>query len=176
MSIRRQNITPDVYLKPGEAIISNNAAIVSTVLGSCVSITMFNLQWKIGAICHNLLPICRDKSMCGDNCPEAFRYVECTIKRMVTEFTSRGINKSAIEVKLFGGADMFKPNAGKNNSITVGKQNIETAIKMLGDFGLKIVTSDTGGSRGRKIIFYTQTGQVLLKRLNKTEMSKYAAR
>ena len=173
MSIRKKNITPDIYLKPGETVISNNAAIVSTILGSCISITMFNLQWRIGAICHNLLPTCRDKRKCSDNCTEAFRYVECTIKRMVNKFTSRGIRQSEIEVKLFGGSDMFNLTVGENSSVTVGKQNIETALKVLGDSGLKIAASDTGGSVGRKIVFCTQTGKVFLKRLNKAEIKKY---
>jgi len=173
MNICEQNLVPDIYLKPGEAVISEKAAIVSTVLGSCISLTMFNIKSKIGAICHNLLPVCRDKSMCNDNCHEAFRYVECTIQRMVSEFTVRGIKKSEIEVKLFGGSDMFKISGGKNNSATVGKQNVETALKILSDLGIRVAAADTGGSRGRKIIFCTQTGQVFLKRLNKTEIQIY---
>ena len=173
MSSHKNHIVPDIYLKPGEAVISNRAEIVSTVLGSCISITMFSLRQKMGAICHNLLPKCKEKSVCNDNCHEAFRYVECTIRRMLDEFISRGINQNEIEVKIFGGADMFKLTAVKKSSVTVGRQNIDTALKILGDFGLKIAASDTGGTHGRKIVFCTQTGTVLLKRLEKAELNTY---
>jgi chemotaxis protein CheD len=170
MSICKDNIAPDFYLKPGEVILSDKAAIVSTVLGSCISVTLFNQRLKIGAICHNLLPICKDKHLCSDNCPEAFRYVECTIGRMLKEFSSLGIAEREIEVKLFGGAAMFNLDRIANSAKNVGRQNIETALKILDEYSIKLAASDTGGSQGRKIIFYTHTGEVCLKRLNRTEM------
>ena len=166
-------VRTDIYLRPGDIFISGEPATISTVLGSCVSVTMFNQEQKIGAICHNLLPVCKDKSRCRDNCPQAFRYVECTITRMVKEFTSRGIYLGDIEVKLFGGADMFNVKISNTGPLTVGKQNIETALRILSETGLRISASDTGGSEGRKIIFHTHTGKVLLKRLNRIEMKKY---
>lgn len=35
--------------------------------------------------------------------------------------------------------------------------------------GLTLITRDVGGIQGRKIFFYTHTGEVLLKRLTKRQ-------
>jgi chemotaxis receptor (MCP) glutamine deamidase CheD len=45
-----------VFLKPGELYIGKEPAVVSNILGSCVSITMFSERLGAGGICHALLP------------------------------------------------------------------------------------------------------------------------
>jgi chemotaxis protein CheD len=166
------NSIREVYLKPGEVIISDKASSISTVLGSCVSVTMFSRQFNIGAICHNLLPACKDRHSCSGPCSESFRYVECTIERMAQEFSARGVDRRSIEVKLFGGSDMFNACGVRNSALSVGKQNVEMALRILNELGMKPVASDTGGKRGRKIIFHTHTGEVYLKRLSKTDIKE----
>ncbi len=47
---------PVYYLRPGELHIADHPGIVTTVLGSCVSVTMFSRRREVGAICHGLMP------------------------------------------------------------------------------------------------------------------------
>ena len=156
---------PLVYLKPGEMYIAQDRpALVTTVLGSCISASMFSERFRIGAICHGLLPNCRGKQECDGTCTEGFRYVDCSIRQMAKQFDALGVLRGEIKVKLFGGADMFTPKDGGRASASVGRQNIETAMKVIMDEGLTLVASDVGGVRGRKILFYAHTGEVLLKR------------
>lgn len=42
----------NAFLKPGEAIVSPNPILVSTVLGSCIAVTMYSPEKRVGAICH----------------------------------------------------------------------------------------------------------------------------
>lgn len=154
---------PVLYLKPAEMHIADSPSIVKTVLGSCVSITMFNRRLKVGAICHGMLPHCRRKAGCRDECAEGFKYVDYSIRQMLERFRSMGIGHREIEVKLFGGADMFATDAGERE--TVGVQNTKTALRIFEKERLTLRTSDTGGSQGRKLFFYTHTGEVFLKRL-----------
>jgi len=160
----------NVYLKPGEIFISDKPTIVKTVLGSCISLTMFNSRLRVGAICHGMLPDCNE--MNGPNCAciEGYRYVDCSIRNMLEEMHSLGILNEEIEVKIFGGADMFKTVRGRPNSINVGEQNMTAAFKIMGDSNLRLAASDIGGSSGREIIFIPNTGQVFLKKLKKAEM------
>ncbi len=152
-----------VYLKPGEIYIARNEpTVVTTVLGSCISVAMFNERLNVAAICHGLLPKCRDKKACDESCSEGFRYVDCSIRHMLASFSSLGIRRSEIQVKLFGGSDMFESR--NPSSISVGKQNIEAALKLIEDERLSLVSCDVGGPLGRKIFFHTQTGEILLKR------------
>jgi chemotaxis protein CheD len=158
---------PVVYLKPGELYIARRPTIVTTVLGSCISVTMFNRRLGIGAICHGLLPRCRDKKKCDDNCTEEFKYVGCSVRSMVEEFIMSGSKRNEIEVKVFGGADVFALKGVDRKSANIGKQNIKAALSVIRSEGLHLLTSDVGGVAGRKIFFNTQTGEVFLKRLKR---------
>ena len=50
---------PVIYLKSGEIYFTEEPVIVLTVLGSCVSVTLFHRRLGYSAICHGLLPRCR---------------------------------------------------------------------------------------------------------------------
>jgi chemotaxis protein CheD len=43
-----------VFLRPGEMYLDEESAEVSTILGSCVSVSMFCRRIRIGAIWHAL--------------------------------------------------------------------------------------------------------------------------
>ncbi len=156
---------PVVYLKPGEMYTAEMPTMVSTVLGSCVSVTMFSRRFRIGAICHGFLPKRTHTKHADSHYMEEFKYVDYSIMQMVEGFDKYGIKRSEIEVKLFGGADALSLQGDNPCAFTVGRQNIQTAVQVIKNERLILIISDTGGVRGRKLIFYTHTGEVLLKRL-----------
>ena len=158
---------PQVYLKPGEMHFAECPTLVVTVLGSCLSVTMFSRRKGLGGICHGLLPSCGGQHTCNGGCLEGFKYVDCSIEQMVKLFDKYGVKRSEIEVKCFGGADMFSREIKVPGLVSVGRQNVQTAEKILAHEGLSILKMDVGGLRGRKILFYTDTGDVFLKRLTK---------
>ncbi|MBA4373160.1 MAG: chemotaxis protein CheD [Thermodesulfovibrio sp.] len=155
---------PSVYLKPGEFAISGEPSVITTVLGSCISVTMFNPRLKIGAICHGLLPQCKDEGPCDNACGNGFKYVDCSIRLMLEEFRKKGVGAAEIETKLFGGSDMYLPEEIRPGNITVGRQNIDAAFRICGEERLQVLKSDTGGIYSRKILFHPHTGEVYLKR------------
>ncbi|HEY6872316.1 MAG TPA: chemotaxis protein CheD [Geobacteraceae bacterium] len=157
-----------VNLKPGEIFIGDTPCLVSTLLGSCVAITLFAARHRLGAICHALLPACGAGG--GAGCPERFRHVRCAVLCMLTDFRGRGIPVAGIEAKLFGGADMFpgEPDRdGKGGRGTVGGQNVAMAENLLGGAGIRVAIADVGGVQGRKILFRPDTGEVFLRRLDR---------
>lgn len=160
---------PHHYLKPGEMFFGTEPALVSTLLGSCVSVVMFAPRLRIGAICHGLLPVCRDNAncQCTSECGDGFRYVSCSIRLMLDRFRNAGVGSRELEVKLFGGSDMFALEGNERGKQGVGRQNVEIARQILDEEGIRVMAADTGGARGRKIYFYTHTGEVLMKRLNR---------
>lgn len=149
---------PIVYLKPGELYFAEEPTLVTTILGSCVSIVMYNSRLCTGGICHALLPT----GSCASD--EGLRYVECSVHRMLETLHERGIQRHEIEVKLFGGSDILKISRTESRIKTIGRQNIDRALAIIREEGLNLVSSDLGGSMGRKLFFYTHTGEVLLKR------------
>ncbi|MEA3545639.1 MAG: chemotaxis protein CheD [Thermodesulfobacteriota bacterium] len=147
----------EIYLKPGELVIAEVPVEVSTVLGSCVSVTLFIPQLKIGAICHAVLPR-------GDS-DEPAKYVDQSVHYMLNHLKRFNVRPAEIVAKLFGGANMFSQNCSDGSDCTVGAKNIREATQCLRHAGLGLAASDTGGEQGRKLIFYTHTGEVMLKRV-----------
>jgi chemotaxis protein CheD len=90
---------------------------------------------------------------------------------MLAWFMQRGVTRGEIDVKIFGGSDMFSAGE-KMTSMTVGQQNIVKAFQVIEEERLCINASDVGGTKGRKILFISHTGVVLLKRLRKSETEK----
>jgi len=159
-----------IYLKPGEFHFGENPAVVSTILGSCVSVTMFHPGSGTGAICHGLLPRCGGKKSCNGTCLEGFKYIDCSIKRMIKKFDALGINRVDIQVKIFGGSDMFGTGSSDVLSKTIGMENVMVANTMIEKAGLRVAAFDTRGNQGRKILFFPHTGEVFLKRLRVAEI------
>jgi chemotaxis protein CheD len=146
-----------LFLYPGEVCFTREPTIVSTVLGSCVSITMYHPLSKTGAMCHAMLPEHRRSSE-----PEPFRFVDSAVDHMIDTFRKLGIRKDEIEVKLFGGSDVVEV---LTDAVTVGEQNVEKALEIIDREHLSLAAKDVRGERGRKIFFHTHTGGILLKRL-----------
>lgn len=156
--IPRGPLLESIYLKPGELAVAERPALVSTVLGSCVAVTLFSPRLGIGAISHAMLPLAAGRS--------DFKYVDSSLLHMLAQFDRLQVSKRELVVKLFGGADMFEPAQASGGS-TVGRQNIQAARVLLRQEGLSVQAEDTGGRQGRKLLFYTHTGEVLLKRLSR---------
>ena len=160
--MRQQKGIETRYLHPGEICICTRPSRVITVLGSCVSITMFNPRLRMGAICHGTLPRCRSvKEECLKPCIDAFKYTDCAIRHMLHAFRNHGIMNNEIEIKLFGGADTLT----SRSSNAIGSQNIRTALHIIRKEKLSVAAADVGDSFGRKLVFFAHTGEVFLKRL-----------
>jgi chemotaxis protein CheD len=150
-----------VYLKPGELFLSRDPAVISTVLGSCVSITVFAPAAGLGAMCHVLLP--------SGPIEDGFRYVDSTLNYMVEKIHGMGIKASSCEVKLFGGGEVLPPLAVDKRKFTIGRQNIEATHRMLDSLQIVPKASDLGGEHGRKVVFNAYTGDVFLKKMPKSQ-------
>jgi chemotaxis protein CheD len=162
-----ESALPVVFLRPGEIYFSGEPSVVVTVLGSCLSVTMFCRRRGLGGICHGILPQCGGHKDCP-SCHEGFKYIDCAIRKMVSLFDQQQVSRGEIEVKCFGGADMFTKTI-EQAGVSVGRQNIASAERVLASEGLRLQASDVGGILGRKIFFYTHTGDVLLKRLRREQ-------
>jgi chemotaxis protein CheD len=147
----------NAFLKPGEVIISADPVIVSTVLGSCVAVTMYSPKKHFGAICHAMLPS-------NPNEDANLLYVNTAIHYIYRKMMECG-PKEDLVIKLFGGAQVLVDSTKLENRRIVGEMNIVQAQKVLTQLGLKITRSDIGGTLGRKLFFSIKTGDVYMRKL-----------
>lgn len=147
--------THSVYLKPGEVLVTRAPVLVSTVLGSCVAVTMFSASRNFGAICHAMLP----ENTGRDN---DLRYVDTALRHIYGKIVEYGIGSDLV-VKLFGGARVLNVAERSLGKQTVGDQNVAKAEEMLASLGFVVSARDTGGIRGRKLFFCTRSGDVFMR-------------
>lgn len=154
---------PEIYLQPGESRLVREPAILRTLLGSCVGIAFCVPRLGLGALCHPMLPRFPVKQALTMTRSAGRRYVDYAVRDLARQFDALGARRDEVEVKLFGGGDVLLTGNDATRP-TVGRLNIEVAIKVLEEEGFCIIASSLGGQRGINIYFNTQTGEVLLQR------------
>jgi chemotaxis protein CheD len=145
--------------------LARGAAILRTILGSCVGVTFWSERLGAGALCHCVLPRCPIDWPAGFSLAEGCRFVDFSIRHLARQFDALGASRRELEVKVFGGADVLTTARDRRGKLTVGAQNRLAAEEVLAQEGFTVSASDVGGVRGRRIHFHTGTGEVLLHRL-----------
>lgn len=147
--------TIDVLLEPGDYFVGDHNHQVRTLLGSCVSITLWSPGPRIGAMCHFLLA---RRGRAGDG-PLDSRYGDEALDLMCAGLRARGVDPASCEAKLFGGGDMFgRPQM--RSSIGVGHDNGIQARRMVEARGARVVAESLFGEGHRQIVFDVASGSV----------------
>lgn len=145
------------YLLPGNLFAHHDEYSVLTVLGSCVSVCLWDPRKKMGGINHYMLPLWNGDGLASP------RFGNIAIMRLIDKVVGLGADRKNLQAKIFGGGDMLKATG----LINIGHRNILLAHDMLRDEGIPVVSEHTGGKVGRKLLFNTRSGVVLLKLLQK---------
>ena len=141
------------FLYPGTIFFSRTPYAVDTILGSCISVCLWDPVSKCGSINHFMLPVLNKE---GET---PFKYGNMAIPELVTRMIAMGSNKKDLRAKIFGGSE-FKHTKG---AFSIGRRNQGIARKMLREEQIPIISFNVGGDLGRKMIFHTDTGEVLIK-------------
>ena len=143
---------------PGQFIITSVPSLISTVLGSCVSVCLWDRVTHIGGMNHFLLP-----GTTQDDKGNTNRGLTATTM-LVHALFNRNVKIENLEAKVFGGCNSLY----KNDIFKVGERNITMALEVLASFEIPVVAQHVGGANGRKIVFNTDTGKVRMRILAKT--------
>lgn len=135
-----------IYLFPGQWAYSAEPAQITTVLGSCVAVALFDSRRKAGALNHFLLP-----SATANEAPSP-RYGDVAIQVAVDAMLADGSLLGDLQAKVYGGANVLD-----NVSIgqQIGNRNVTQAIEVLSKLRIPIVEKNVGGTRGRRIMLST---------------------
>lgn len=142
-------------------------SIITTGLGSCVGVCLYDPLTNIGGMAHVMLP----DSTNGRQVENKAKYADTAIPILIEKITKAGGNKSRLQAKIAGGAQMFTfYNA--SDVMKIGDRNVEMVLKILKENRIKVLVNETGGNFGRTIEFFPETGNLLIKTINKGEMIK----
>lgn len=157
---------------PGEYYVTNQKEMITTVLGSCISACIRDVRTGIGGMNHFMLPGCNTKhsGSWADAGSLETRFGVAAMENLINEILKQGCVKKNLEIKLFGGGDVMSM---KQNS--VGEKNIAFALNFVRDEGFTIASQDMGGESPRKVIYFPETGKVLVKKLRTVQTAAIAA-
>ena len=146
-----------VYLYPGQVYTASQPLIVSTILGSCVAVCLWDAQSSIAGINHYLLPTDPVRGHSD------LRYGNTAIERLIDEMLTAGAAMQRIVAKVVGGASIL--GIASEGRQSIGDQNVEVARQILQKHAIAVSAEQTGGKRGRKLVFHTGTGQAYSKEI-----------
>jgi chemotaxis protein CheD len=164
--MRRSKRPIDIFLQPGEYFVAQGSCRIRTLLGSCVAITLWHPDKRVGAMLHFLLAT-RGRRPVGEL---DGRYGEEAMTLMLRELARADVNSRQCEAKVFGGGNMF-PRRLPTQSATLGEKNGECAHRLLGANGIRIVAESLFGEGHRQIIFNVASGRVWARQAKPIEIS-----
>lgn len=142
----------EYYLGPGYIFLNREPSIVSTAIGSCVMVSLWDCRRKYGGAANYAYPF-------TDNRREATaRYGNVAISHLIRMFLREKANIKNIRAQIFGGAALQQSAECRE----VARENIRIARSVLGRFRIRIVSEDVGGDVGRKLVYNTFSNEVIV--------------
>lgn len=147
-----------LVLMPGQLYFGSKAASARTLLGSCVSITLWHAQRRLGGMCHFLLP-CRSRA--PGTAPEG-RFGDEALEMLVQRICLAGTDPHEYEATLYGGADTQGALGGARAGI--GERNIEAGWRLIDHYGFSLAAVDVGDNVPRTVQMCLRNGEVQVRR------------
>lgn len=155
----------DVFLQPGELFVGDASFQIRTILGSCVSITLWHPQARVGGMSHFLLPT---RSVAVPEQVLDGRYGDEALQWMLKDLRASGVDPKQCQAKIFGGGNMF-PGQTQASMMTVGQRNGEAARRLLQNLGIEAVSESLFGVGHRQIIFNVSNGDVWMRQVRPSQ-------
>lgn len=145
------------YLIPGKLFAAAQPFAITTILGSAVSLCLWDSALGIGGANHVMLS---DGPADSDN---ANRYANVAHPALLQKLVDMGAEIKTLEAKVFGGA---LPNCTFGNEKNhMGDLNVQATMEFLRSKGIRVAQSEVGGTRGRKLVFQTDDGRAWSEQL-----------
>ncbi|SEP95108.1 chemotaxis protein CheD [Ectothiorhodospira magna] len=160
--MNQDDAVQDIFLGPGDVRIGDANIRLRTVLGSCVSVTLWHPVKKIGGMCHYVIA-----SSLVYRQDQETRFADQAIKVLIESMQKAGCPHNELEAKLFGGGCMFvDERTGQCREGTrVYTENVIKGKALLAQYGLSLKAEHSGGAGHRQLVFDIRTGDVWLKHL-----------
>ena len=146
------------FLYPGQIFASREATTISTILGSCIAVCLWDSRRKVGGMNHYLLP---EGPADGEN---RLRYGNVANAALLNELLAMGSEIKDLQAKIFGGTSAYAADP----LTALGTRNAEVAEQFLRSAGISITAREVSGKYGRKLTFNTSNGVTEVKNFQST--------
>ncbi len=141
------------FLYPGQLFVTHDPIIISTILGSCAAVCLWDTHKKAGGMNHYLLPEGLNEG------PNRLRYGNVANPELLKRVLALGCETRHLQAKIFGGSSAFSADPTQS----VGSRNVELAEDFLRSAGIPVVERDISGKRGRRLAFQVFDGVTTIR-------------
>ena len=139
-------------------VTSSPNKLITVGLGSCIGITIYDKLKKNGGLLHIMLP----DSTQFSNITNPLKFADLGVPILLKQILDMGSLKRDIVAKIAGGASMFN-FSDKSMIMDIGNRNALAVKKKLEELKIPLISEDTGGNKGRTVIFHTESGNVQIR-------------
>jgi chemotaxis protein CheD len=144
-------VLSNVYIVPGTLYAAASPCVITTLVGSCVAVTMWSARLRVGGMNHYLLP----RQARGSE--QSARYGETALAMLLARMHCLGCVTGDLDLRIFGGAAVLATLAAGNS---LGEQNVAAAWQFVRAHSLHVVDEHAGGKVARRLVFDVATGAV----------------
>ncbi len=144
----------EVHLNPGHVVFLGEGQRIHTLLGSCVTVTVWHPGSGQGGMCHAVLP-----ERVGHSSLEPGCFADEALEALLSA-ASRRVPLARLEYKLFGGGRMLAEEGSEDMS--VGTRNVQSMRRALAALGVVPEAEHCGGRGWRRLVFDLADGRVQL--------------
>ncbi len=148
-----------VFVHAGQVWVAREATEMTTILGSCVAICIWDVTSGVGGMNHFMLP-----QDIGTQYATP-RYANHATTLLLDQLRAAGANPLRMRAKVFGGARILSGAAFSGRDL--GALNIQVAHERLAAERIPIVAESTGGAHGRKLVYHSATGEASVTQVNR---------
>ena len=144
---------PRHFLYPGQVFVTRDPVAISTILGSCAAVCLWDRHKRAGGMNHYLLP---DGPADG---PNRLRYGNNANQELLSRVRALGCEIKHLQAKIFGGSNAF----AVDSSNSVGSRNVQLAEDFLRSAGIPVIQKEVSGKHGRRLVFRIADGTTTIK-------------
>jgi chemotaxis protein CheD len=153
-----------VKVLPGEFYVSAHEELVTTVLGSCVSVCIHDPRTGIGGMNHFMLPEpAGGADSWSATAGRAARYGSDAMEQLINTMLRAGCLRADLQLKVFGGGRVLTQLSD------IGQRNIEFVTRYIAAEKLNLCASDLGDVYPRQIQFFPHSGRARVRLLRRQD-------
>jgi len=147
---------------PGYIAVSSDPAMLCSVCGNGVVVTLWEHLRKIGGMIHCVYPTSEHRAPSSNYCADTALY------QLLSQMVKANAHPLYMEAQIFGAGSLNGYAAKRAAKV------VKTIRKILHKFDIDVVSEDIGGRLGRKVIFHTLSGETMVVKTKNVRKADWA--
>ncbi len=149
------------HLGPGYIFVNTQPSLISAGLGSGVAVCVWDRVLGIGGMSHFQYP------KPGRRDRPTAKFGTVAIRTLIKMLVKMGARRENMEAQVFGGGHRY------TYAKDLGTKNVKVARRELKRSRIPIISEDVGGIQYRRVLYHTQTNEILCMKTNKSRQEDW---